>query len=90
MITGSTQASTGCYAGVTIQLQKYIASCDCWVNVPTYCWDAYAEDSYAEIFEDNISLSTGTYRCQLVYTAYDTDGFELESFAANSNEITVR
>lgn len=89
-LTGSTLASSGCYTGVTIQLEKYIASCDCWVNVPTYCWDVYDEDNYAEIFVDNIGLSAGTYRCSLVYTAYDTYGLELESFTANSNEITVR
>ena len=87
---GSTQVYSNKYAGVMIQLEKYIDSCDCWVNVPTYCWEAYEEDDYAYIFEDDISLSSGVYRFSILHTAYDTDGLELESFATSSEEITIR
>lgn len=89
-LTGSTQVRSNKYAGVVIQLERYVDSCSCWINVPTYCWEAYEEDDYACIFEDDISLASGTYRFSILHTAYDTDGLELESFAASSDEITIR
>ena len=86
---GSTLVDTGCYSGVEIQLQRYVDSCDCWMNAPTYFWETYAEDDYAEIAEDDISVASGTYRFKIVHIAYDSNGIEIESFIANSNEITV-
>ena len=89
-LAGSTKVRSNKYAGVEIQLEKYINSCECWMNVPTYYWEAYEEDDYAQVAEDDISLSTGTYRFSILHTAYDTDGLPLESFAASSDEITIR
>lgn len=89
MFIGSTLVSSDCYAGVEIQLQRYVDSCDCWMNVPTYSWSAYAEDDYVQLDEDDISVASGTYRFKIVHTANTTSGIEIESFIANSNEITV-
>lgn len=89
-LTGSTKVRSNKYSGVEIQLEKYVDSCACWMNVPTYAWEAYEEADYAYIFEDDVSLSTGTYRFSILHTAYDTDGLPLESFAAYSEEITIR
>ncbi len=87
-IYGSTQAYYDYYAEVEIQLQKYTSGV--WVDVPTYYWRAYPEDSYAEIEEDNISVSSGVYRCSLVHTAYTQSGVPLESDGFKSLEITIR
>ena len=89
-IHGSTQSAIGYYSGVSIQLQRYIADYDMWVNVPTYYWESYEEDSYTEITEDNVSVASGIYRFDIIHTSHDTDGFEIESFFANSNQMTVR
>ena len=86
----STKVYSNKYAGVEIQLEKYVSSASRWMNVPTYYWDAYEEDDYAQVAEDDIPLSTGTYRLAILHTAYDTDGLPLESFAAYSEEITIR
>ena len=86
----STKVRSNKYAGVEIQLEKYVSSASRWMDVPTYYWDAYEEDDYAYIMEDDVSLSTGTYRLAILHTAYDTDGLPLESFAACSDEITIR
>lgn len=88
-IYGATITYDDYYAGVEIQLQKYTSGI--WVNVPTYYWDAYEEDSYVDIAEDNISVSKGTYRCFLIHTAYDAEsGFPLESVEFYTPEITIR
>ena len=89
MFIGSTLVNTGYHSGVEIQLQRYVDSCDCWMNAPTYFWEAYSESDYAEIIEDDISVASGTYRFKIVHTAYTSSGIEIESFIANSNEITV-
>ena len=86
---GSTLVSSGYHSGVEIQLQRYVDSCDCWMNAPTYFWETYAEDDYAEILEDDISVASGIYRFKIVHIAYTPNGTEIESFIANSNEIRV-
>ena len=88
-IYGSTLVNSNRYAGLEIQLQRYVDSCECWMNCPTYYWDAYVEDDFAEISIDNISVASGIYRFQIVHTAHDTSGLEIESFSANSNEIRI-
>ena len=87
MIYASTQTYDEYYAEVEYQLEKYVSGV--WVNVPTYYWSDYAEDDYVEVFEDNISLSSGVYRGSLIHTAYDTNGFPLESTFSNTREITI-
>ena len=87
-VYASTQTYTDYYAEVEVQLQKYTSGV--WVNVPTYCWSEYSGTHYAEVFEDNIALSSGTYRCELVHNAYDPSGFPLESNFSNTLEITIR
>lgn len=87
-IYGSTQAYYDYYAEVEIQLQKYVSGI--WVDVPTYSWSSYPEDSYAEIEEDDVSVSSGTYRFSIIHTAYTTSGVPLESDGFNSLEITIR
>lgn len=89
MVYGSTQTYDGCYSEVEIQLEKYTTS-GIWVNVPTYYWSSYSESDYTEVFEDDISVSPGVYRCSLVHTAYDVDGIPLESTFSRTVEITVR
>ena len=88
-VMGSTETYNGYYAEVEVQLQRYTTS-GIWMDVPTYCWTDYQEDTFAEVSEDNVSVSKGTYRCTLIHTAYSTSGFPLESEAFYSNEITVR
>ena len=88
-VYGATLVDSDCYTGLEIQLQRYVDSCQCWINVPTYYWDAYAEDDFVEISEDDISVASGVYRFQIVHTAHDFNGFEIESFIANSNEIRI-
>ena len=88
-IYGATIVDAGFYSGLEIQLQRYVDSCECWINVPTYYWDAYAEDDFVEISEDDVSVASGIYRFEIVHTAHDTDGLEIEAFFANSNEIRV-
>ena len=88
-IYGSTLVDSDCYAGVEIQLQRYVDSCECWIDVPTYCWNDFPEDDFAEVAEDNVSVASGIYRFQIVHTARDVGGFELEDFIANSNEIRI-
>ena len=89
LIVGSTETYDDYYAGVEVQLQRYTTS-GIWVNVPTYSWSDYQEDTFSEVSEDNVSVSKGTYRCSLIHTAYDTNGMALESDAFYSDEITVR
>ena len=89
-IAGSTTVYPGKYAGVSIQLERYVDSCSCWINVPTYYWEDYQEDDYSYIYEADVSLASGTYRFSILHTAYDTDGLPLESFATSSDEITIR
>ena len=89
-LAASTQVYSNKYAGVEVQLEKYVSSASRWMIVPTYYWEAYEEDDYAQVAEDDIALSTGTYRLSILHTAYDTDGLPLESFAACSDEITIR
>ena len=87
-IMGATQTYDGYYAEVEVQLEKYTTS-GIWVNVPTYNWREYSESCWAEVFEDNISVTPGTYRCSLVHSAYDEDGFLLESVSFQTRELTV-
>ncbi len=89
LIVGSTETYSGYYAEVDVQLQRYTTS-GIWMNVPTYNWVDYQEDTFAEISEDNVSVSSGTYRCSLIHTAYTKSGIEIESEAFYSDEITVR
>lgn len=89
LIIGSTATYDDYYAEVEVQLQRYTTSGN-WVNVPTYYWSDYQEDTFAEVCEDNVSVSAGTYRCTLIHTAYARNGMALESEAFYSPEITVR
>ena len=89
LVVGSTETYPNYYAEVEVQLQRYTTSGN-WVNVPTYYWSDYQEDTFAEVSEDNVSVSKGTYRCTLIHTAYAKNGMALESEAFHSNEITVR
>lgn len=88
-IGGSTETYNDYYAEVEVQLQRYTTS-GIWMDVPTYSWSDYQEDTFAEVSEDNVSVSKGTYRCTLIHTAYSTSGLPLESEAFYSDEITVR
>ena len=89
LIVASTETYDDCYAGVEVQLQRYTTS-GIWMDVPTYSWSDYQEDTFAEVSEDNVSVSRGVYRCTLIHTAYATNGMALESEAFYSDEITVR
>lgn len=90
MISGSTLVYPDYTAGVVIQLQRYVDSCACWVNVPTYIWQHVSDTEYAHIFEDDVSVNAGVYRFSLIHTAYEDSGLEVENFGAYSDEIRVR
>lgn len=87
MIYGSTEVYSG-HAGVQAQLQKWNGVE--WLNVSDCYWEEYSTDGYAYVFEDDVEVSAGVYRLSLIYTAYSSSGFPLESFEAYSRELTVR
>lgn len=89
LVYGSTDVYEG-HSSVDIQLQKWNSSTGRWANVSGKSWFDYSTSGYSEICVDNVSVSAGIYRLSMLHTAYDEDGMEVESFAANSNEITVR
>ena len=87
MISGSTEVYTG-HAGIEVQLQKWNGSD--WLNVSDCYWEAYSSTGYAHVFEDDVDVPAGVYRLSLIYSAYSSSGFLLESFASYSRELTVR
>lgn len=84
-----TQTYTNRYAGVTGQLQKLGTDGITWNNVAGKYYESYEENTIADIYEQYISVSSGTYRFYVEYTAYSTGGLPLETVGGYTNEVTV-
>lgn len=87
-IYATTDVYTG-YAGVNAQLQKLSEDGTSWDDVPNKFWEAYEERTVAGILIENVSVSSGKYRCSLEHIAYSTNGMPLESFYTYTNTVTV-
>lgn len=81
--------NTNRYSGITAQLQKLGNDGITWSDVSGRYYSVYEEDNIAELHEENISVSSGTYRFYIEYTAYTTGGLPLEMVPAYSNTVSV-
>ena len=79
----------GYYAAIEAQLQKYNTSTGRWENVSGKFWDIADESEYCVIDETYISVSSGKYRFDLTFVAYNTSWFELEHFSCYTDQVTI-
>lgn len=77
------------YAGITAQLEKLGNDGITWSDVSGKYYEVYEEDIIAELSVKNISVSSGTYRFYIEYTAYTTGGLAMETVYGYSNTVTV-
>lgn len=77
------------HAGITAQLQKLGNDGITWSDVSGKYYEVYEEDTAAEIYEQKINVSSGTYRFYIEYTAYTTGGLPLEIVSGYSNTVSV-
>jgi hypothetical protein len=83
------QVFDGYYAAVEAQLQKYNSSTGKWNNVSGKFWDIASESDFCYVDEPRISVSSGTYRFDLTFVAYNTSWFELEHFSCYTDQVTI-
>lgn len=85
----STETYLGYYAGLTAQLQRSTDGGFTWDDVPGKYWDVYDDFDYCSLGAENIRVSAGKYRVELVHEAYDQNGRLVETFECLTNVVTV-
>ncbi len=76
------------YCGIEAQLQKLGDDGETWNNVDDKFYDVYAENDFCKI-EEIVKVKAGTYRFEILNTAYETNGMALESDVTYTRTITV-
>ena len=77
------------HAGIFVQLQKLESDGTTWSDVSGKTWASYPSSDYAYVNEEHVVVSSGTYRCYLVHSAFTTGGLLMEYVEAYTNTVTV-
>lgn len=80
---------SGYYSGLEAQLQKLSDDGTQWNNVDDKFYESYAEGDFCYIDEIVKVGKAGSYRFEILNTAYSTTGAALESEVTHTKTVTI-